>query len=205
MMHSSASSALRGGSSSTVHASRTRYRSFWNVLDTPFPAASRSRSRSSCSMSSVGGKPPSGSTTEWPRQAPLPGRELLDPLLPGFHLIPPGRGEHGGPQLGADRRQPGLFQLAPAGWAARSTASIKAERPSGPRRSSARRSSDHALGSGQTVTYVAQLGGGRGQFRRRGRAVPRRAGAGAPGRSRRDRAPWPAGTGPRSRPQTAGR
>src|ERR1035437_9679455 len=46
-----------------------------------------------------------------PQQTPLPGRELLDPLLPGFHLIPPGRDEHGTPQLAADRRQPGLFQL----------------------------------------------------------------------------------------------
>ena len=139
-----------------------------------------------------------------PQKAPLPGRELLDPLLPGFHLIPPGRGEDGRPQLGADRRQPGLFQLRQLAGSSldRLDQGGKTVRAEALQRETILH---HALGSGKTVTYVAQLGGGRGQFRWRGELFRRRAGTGAPERSRRGRAPWPAGTGPRSRPRTAGR
>ena len=115
-------------------------------------------------MSSVGGKPSSGSTTEWPQQASLPGGEFLDPFMPGFHLIPPGRGEHGGPQLGADRRQPGLFEFrklasGSLGRLGQGGKTVRAEAFQG------ETILDHAFGCGKAVPYVAQLSSDRGQFR----------------------------------------
>jgi hypothetical protein len=94
----------------------------------------------------------------------LPGGKFLDPLLPGLHLIPPGRREHGGSQLGAHRRQPGLFQasqlvggsLDRLGQGAETVGTEALQREA---------VFHHTLGGGQAVSYLAQVRGDRGQLR----------------------------------------
>ena len=199
MTHSSMSSALRGGSSSTGQASLTRYRSRWNVLVTPFPAASRSRSSLSWASSSLGGKPVSGSPTECPSRRP---RQAASSSMPSRQALTWSRqvaAKAADTQLRADRGQPGLFQLpqltgGPLDRGGQVGQALRAE-----------------PFEGQTVLDGAFRSGQACPARRAAwppwtpgptatEAVRRRAGDGAPQRSRPDPAFWPGGKAPRSRP-----